>query len=372
MSTLVSVVHGDDVVTLLDQALCLLGGIEKFVSPGDVVLIKPNSFSKQVPANGNVAKPELVIALAKLVRDAGARRVVVGERNKAAFVANFENSGVEKVAEFLPFEDAETVSVTVPNAKALQTTVTVPKILLDCDKHITVPVGKTHCGAGVTACIKNAMGLMVGSETIKSHAYGICNVPLDINSLKWPVLGVVDMMVSQEGNFPGPSATPVPMGVVVASGDIIAADATCARLMGYDPRDVWMIRSGALRGLGKMAEEDITVVGEDIARVGKKLTGVIFDPTEFGDRVNFCVDLRCRFCAQDVTSFLRSDAGKELMDKLGRFNIVVGPVPEAKIDESLPTLVIGNCNAWLMDLGPFVHGCPPAVWQIAQQGNRLL
>ena len=56
----------------------------------------------------------------------------------------------------------------------------------------------------------------------------------------------------------------------------------------------------------------------------------------------------------------------------GRFNIVVGPVPEARIEESLPTLVIGNCNAWLMDLGPFVHGCPPAVWQIAQQGKRLL
>jgi uncharacterized protein (DUF362 family) len=369
MSTTVAIVRGDDPQQLVAQALELLGGIDKFVSPGDVVLIKPNSFVKQVPANGNVTRPDLVIALAAMVRDAGAKRVVIGERNEGAVRANFEGTGVEKVAELMPFDSAEHATVTIPDAEALHVPLTVPKILLDCDKHITVPVAKTHCGAGVTACLKNAMGLMIGTETTKSHAYGICNVPIDVNSLKWPVLGLADMTISQEGNFPGAGGVPVPVGVVVAGPDIVAVDATCARIMGYDPNDVWIIRNAARRGKGVLDEAQIQIVGESLASVLHPMTGVVFDPTEFGDRVNFCVDLRCRYCAQDATSFLRTREGQALLEKLGRLNVVAGPVREPQLDPSAPTLVVGNCNAWLMDQGAFAHGCPPAVWQIAARAK---
>jgi uncharacterized protein (DUF362 family) len=372
MSTQVAIVRGDDPDKLVAETIGLLGGIEKFVTPGDVVLIKPNSFAKQVPANGNVVRPEIVIALARMVRDAGAKRVVVGERNDGPVLANFKDTGIEKVAELMPFDSAEHATVTVPNAEAIHVPVTVAKILLDCDKHITVPVAKTHCGAGVTACLKNAMGLMIGSETTKSHAYGICNVPIDINSLKWPVLGLADMTISQEGNFPGAGGVPVRVGVVVAGSDIVAVDATCARIMGYDPNDVWIIRNAARRNKGVLDEASIEIVGESLAAASHPMTGVVFDPTEFGDRVNFCVDLRCRYCAQDATSFLRTADGQALLEKFGRINIVAGPVRDPNIDPTAPTIIVGNCNAWMMDGGAFAHGCPPAVWQIGTRAKAAL
>lgn len=371
MPATVSIVKGQDLTSMVARSLENLGGIQQFVSPGDVVLIKPNSFVTQVPANGNIARPALVVALAKLVRDAGASRVIVGERNDASVIANFADTGVEQVAELLPFGAAEHVTLRVPGAVALQAPVTVPKILLDCDKHITVPVGKTHCGAGVTACLKNAMGLMMGDETRKSHSYGICNVPIDVNTLKWPVLGVIDMTIAQEGHFPGGEGTPVVMDLIVASGDIVAADATAARLMGHNPREVWLIRNAAARGLGVLDENEIITVGEKIEEVGCKLTGVEFDPEEFGARVIWHVDTRCPYCIRDAVSYLRGTSGRKLLDKFGTLNVVAGPVADVALDEAHPTLIIGNCNAWLMDRGTYVQGCPPAVFHISDQVHAL-
>jgi len=184
-------------------------------------------------------------------------------------------------------------------------------------------------------------------------------------------MGLIDMTIAQEGNFPGAGGIPVPMGLLVASGDIVAADATTARLMGYDPEDIWMIRSAALREKGVMAEDAIEIVGEKIEEVGRQLTGVVFDPEEFGDAVNWIVDTRCPYCIRDAVSFLRQDAGKKLLEDVGTLNIIAGPVRDPEVDNDFPTLIIGNCNAWMMNEGHFVQGCPPAVFHIAAQAENI-
>ncbi len=371
MKTPVSIVHGENVDEMVGEAVELLGGIEQFVDSGDTVLIKPNSFAKQIPANGNIARPEVVVALAKLVRDAGAKRVLVGERNDKLFPANFAGSGIEEVAELVPFDHAEHVTMRIEGAEALQMEVTLPKVYLEADRHITVPVGKTHCGAGVTACLKNAMGLMVGGEPRKSHAYGVCEVPIDVNSVNWPVLGLVDMTIAQEGNFPGAGGVPVEMGLLVASGDIVAADATCARLMGMSTDDTWMVRIAARRGFGVMDEDEIEIRGERIEDHARTLTGVCFDADEFGEQVVWHIDDRCRYCTTDAVSWLRTDGGRAVLDAVERLHIVAGPVSDVETNGE-PTVVIGNCNSWLRDLGVYVHGCPPAVYHIGGEAKRLL
>lgn len=371
MKTPVSIVHGANVDQMVAEAVELLGGIEQFVDSGDTVLIKPNSFVKQIPANGNIARPEVVIALARLVRDAGASRVVIGERNDSAFIANFADTGVEDVAELVGFDGAEHVTTRIEGAEALQMEVTLPKIYLEADKHMTVPVGKTHCGAGITACLKNAMGLMVRSEPRKSHAFGVCEVPIDVNTLNWPVLGLIDMTIAQEGNFPGAGGTPVEMGLLVASGDIVAADATCARLMGMDTSDVWMVRIAARRGLGVMDADKIEIRGERIEDHARDLTPVRFDPDEFGDQIVWHIDQRCPYCITDAVSWLRTDNGRVVLEALERLHIVAGPVSAVETNGE-PTVVIGNCNSWLRDLGVYVHGCPPAVYHISDEAKRLL
>ncbi|MGI5818619.1 MAG: DUF362 domain-containing protein [Armatimonadota bacterium] len=371
MKTPVSIVHGEDIDAMVAEAIELLGGIEQFVDRGDTVLIKPNSFVKQIPANGNIARPEVVIALARLVRDAGAGRVIIGERNDSNFLANFADTGAEEVAELIAFDGAEHVTTRIEGAEALQMEVTLPKIYLEADKHMTVPVGKTHCGAGVTACLKNAMGLMVGGEPRKSHAYGICEVPIDVNSLNWPVLGLIDMTIAQEGNFPGAGGVPVEMGLLVASGDIVAADATCARLMGMSTDDVWMVRIAARRGFGVMDEDAIEIRGERIKDHARTLTGVCFDAGEFGEQVVWHIDDRCRYCTTDAVSWLRTDGGRAVLNAVERLHIVAGPVGDADTNGE-PTVVIGNCNSWLRDLGAYVHGCPPAVYHIGGEAKRLL
>ncbi len=49
---------------------------------------------------------------------------------------------------------------------------------------------------------------------------------------------------------------------VVASRDIMAADATAARIMGHDVRKVKQLTMGFEMGLGEIREESIEIVGE--------------------------------------------------------------------------------------------------------------
>jgi len=65
-----------------------------------------------------------------------------------------------------------------------------------------------------------------------------------------------------EGNGPL-NGIPRPLGRIVLADDPVAADATCARLMGFEPRRVVHIREGA-RFLGNAEPGRIDQVGEPV------------------------------------------------------------------------------------------------------------
>lgn len=75
-----------------------------------------------------------------------------------------------------------------------------------------------------------------------------------------PDLSVIDGWVGMEGNGPA-KGEPVEMGWALASTDFLAADATAARIMGFDPHEVGYLHYCALGGLGKMEPSEIELVG---------------------------------------------------------------------------------------------------------------
>ncbi|MGQ9665931.1 MAG: DUF362 domain-containing protein, partial [Anaerolineae bacterium] len=73
-----AVVRGTAAEEITRQAVAALGGMGRFVKPGDDVIIKPNICNAyHGPEYASTTNPEVVAALVKMCLEAGARRVRV-------------------------------------------------------------------------------------------------------------------------------------------------------------------------------------------------------------------------------------------------------------------------------------------------------
>ena len=85
--------------------------------------------------------------------------------------------------------------------------------------------------------MKNMFGLLPDKMKFKFHAQGISKVVVDINTVIKPALTVIDGFVAMEGHGPT-GGTPVKMDLIIAGKDVVATDATTARVMGFDPHEI--------------------------------------------------------------------------------------------------------------------------------------
>jgi uncharacterized protein (DUF362 family) len=122
----------------------------------------------------------------------------------------------------------------------------------------------------VTLGMKNMFGMLPDKLKFKYHAKGISKVVVDINSVIKPVLTVIDGFVAMEGKGPT-DGSPIKMDLIIAGKDVVATDATGARVMGIDPHTISHIRTASEKGLGNI--DNVEIVGsklEDVTRVFKR------------------------------------------------------------------------------------------------------
>ena len=77
--TLVSIVKGKDIKHITREAVSLIGGIQDLLKPAHQVLIKPNMGVDLPSSSGTTTNPFVVAALVEIVKEAGAKRIIVGE-----------------------------------------------------------------------------------------------------------------------------------------------------------------------------------------------------------------------------------------------------------------------------------------------------
>jgi uncharacterized protein (DUF362 family) len=145
-----------------------------------------------------------------------------------------------------------------------------PRHLYSSDLLVSMPKLKTHHWAGVTLSLKNMFGVVPGSvygwpKNIL-HWQGIHESILDINSsLPLPQFAIVDGVVGMEGNGPLQGEAKG-SGVLIFGDDLVAVDATAARVMRIDPQKIkYLAASGEF--LGNLADDKIKQVGEPIEKV---------------------------------------------------------------------------------------------------------
>ena len=141
-----------------------------------------------------------------------------------------------------------------------------PRTVLEADFLVSMPKIKTHHWSGVTLSMKNMFGIVPGTRygwpKNILHWKGIQESILDLCATIPVHFVIADGIVAMEGNGPL-NGTARTMGKIVLADDPVAADATCARLMGFEPDRIMHVREGS-RFLGNSSPALLEEVGETL------------------------------------------------------------------------------------------------------------
>ncbi len=224
------VARGDNVDAMLRAAVTAIGGVTRFIRNGDVVLIKPNvAFERSAPL-GATSSPEVVSALVRLCREAGAAEVRVADNPIESPEACFLRSGVKKSAVeagadvYLP-SAADFKILETPGASLISRWPFFFRPFMGVTKVIGVAPVKDHnlCRASMTT--KNWYGLLGGRRN--QFHQDIHGIIADLALMMRPTLVVLDgTRVLYRSGPTGGSLSDVKAGrTLVASTDSLAADA---------------------------------------------------------------------------------------------------------------------------------------------------
>lgn len=227
-------VMGGEPEAMFRKAIAEMGGMSKFISRGDNVVVKPNIGWDQPVEMAANTNPKLIHEIIKQCFDAGAKEVTVFDHTCDNWRKCYANSGIEKAAKAAGAKvvpaDQESYykTVSIPNGKSLKTT-KIHQAIVDCDKWINVPVLKNHGGAQLTISMKNHMGIVWDRGYF--HANDLQQCIADICSYEKPaVLNVVDAYRLMKTSGPrGKSQADVVLSKgLFMSQDIVAVDTAAA------------------------------------------------------------------------------------------------------------------------------------------------
>jgi len=239
---------------------------------GKSVVLKPNLVD-YLPGNAINTHPILVAAAAECFRRLGAKEIVVAEgpghqRDTQLVLAETGYASMlrENRIRFVDLNRDELMSVRIRANYSGLKHLWLPRSIIDVDFVVSMPKIKTHHWSGVTLSMKNMFGTVPGSKygwpKNILHWHGIQQCILDICATIPIDFVIADGIVAMEGNGPL-NGTARDLGAIVLSDDPVAADATCARLMGLEPDRVNHIREAA-EFLGNSSPNLIDQAGENV------------------------------------------------------------------------------------------------------------
>jgi uncharacterized protein (DUF362 family) len=261
-----AVARGGEPADLVRRAIAALGGMERFVRPGDDVIVKPNiCISYHSYEYAATTNPWVVGEVVRMCREAGAGRVRVmdspfgGTAEQAYAVTGIGEQvgaagGEMEIMSSFKFVPADmSMALDLHNCDIYED-------VLNADVVISVPIAKHHGLARLTLGMKNLMGVIRDRPAIHRN---IGQRLADLTARIRPALTVVDAVRILTANGPtgGNLADVQQLDTVIASPDIVAADAFAGTLFGLQPDKLDYVRAGAAMGLGRMDLENL-IIGE--------------------------------------------------------------------------------------------------------------
>jgi len=237
---------------------------------GRSVFLKPNIVEYESHTAINT-HPLVIAGAAVAFRAAGARDVVVGEgpghRRDMEYLLT--KTGLydqlrEHRVRFVDLNHDDVRSVRLSSHFTGLDAIQLPVELLQADFIVSMPKLKTHHWAAMTAGMKNFFGAVpsavYGWPKNFLHVHGIENSILDLNATIRPHFSIVDAVTAMEGDGPI-MGRPRNVGFIGMGPDVVAMDATCARIIGLDPTKMPHLHEAG-RFLGNIEPKRIEHRGE--------------------------------------------------------------------------------------------------------------
>jgi len=241
---------------------------------GKRVVLKPNLVEYH-PDKVINTHPNVIGAVIALCHAEGASEVIVAEGSghwrNVEFLVNESGLGDVLRKHGVPFVDLnhdEPIKLANLGLLTKLDHLYIAKTIATADVIISMPKLKTHHWAGCTLSLKNLFGVLPGTcygwPKNELHWRGIAESIIDIALTCTPHLAVIDGIMGMEGDGPL-NGTAREVGAIIMGNDLVAADATGARLMGLPAERIVHIALGAHKRLGRIKAEEIEQVGEAIA-----------------------------------------------------------------------------------------------------------
>jgi uncharacterized protein (DUF362 family) len=282
----------DQVDAAVGRALELLGGMARFVRPGQRVLIKPNLLLPTSPDRAIVTHPSVLRAVVSQVQAAGGVALIadnpaVPPMSRRAWESAYERTGWAAVAaetgaqlntssvpEQHPFPEGRLVHI-----------VDTSSFLAEADVVISLPKLKSHGFMRFTGAVKNLFGVVPPAARLGYHlklqtAEQFADMLLDLASFVRPALTIMDGIVGMDGEGPS-GGDPFAAGVILAGTDPVALDIAALGVVGHEPLGVLTVAAAVRCGRSTGRLGDLEFLGEELSRV--RVSGFRLPPGRSSD-----------------------------------------------------------------------------------------
>lgn len=263
-SSVVAVAEGTDYPAITRKAINAVGGMKHFVKAGATVVVKPNIGWDRSPEQAANSHPLVVRAVVEECIAAGAKKVKVFDYTCNDPRRCYLNSGIKQSLKGMKKVECKQIEMerfrmTALNGQFLKEWELYDEAL-NADVFINLPVAKHHGLSRLTLGLKNIMGVMGGNRGFTHRNLAVALA--DVNSRLKSHLTVIDAtrILTAHGPQGGNPADVKILNKVIASTDIVAADAFATTLFGLKPADIAVTVAAHKRGLGEMDLSRIRVV----------------------------------------------------------------------------------------------------------------
>jgi uncharacterized protein (DUF362 family) len=257
-----AVIQGESPSQITKEAIAALGGIKRFISKGDTVIVKPNIGWDRRPEQAACTNPDVVKALVELCQEADAKEVIVLDNTINPAQRTYARSGIAEAAKQagakVPYPNPHHEKKMAINGEWLKEW-EVYTDFVEADKIINVPIAKTHSLSRLTMGLKNWLGAIGGARNQLHQAIDYAMV--DLAKFFNPVLTVLDgyRILVRNGPQGGRLSDAELNKTVVAGVDYVAVDAMGATFFNIKPEELRFLELASQRGIGRIDLEKLNV-----------------------------------------------------------------------------------------------------------------